>query len=67
MWTGSGEFAAYAQTLRRMHMAKLLEHSAEAMLASRQRPTVYEVLFGDLNIQPQLVDERVPITPPLVR
>jgi hypothetical protein len=53
MQTGSREFAAYAQTLRRMHFAKLLERSAEAMQASRQRPDIYDILFGGLQIEPR--------------
>ncbi len=67
MHTGSQEFAAYAQTLRRMHLAKLLERSTEAMRASQQPLDICDVLFGDLTVQPQLVDNRQRGAPPLVR
>jgi hypothetical protein len=59
MYTGSREFAAYAQTLRRMHFAKLLERSAAAMEASRQRPDVYDILFGSPQLEPCLSGEPV--------
>jgi hypothetical protein len=59
MYTGSREFAAYAQTLRRMHFAKLLEQSAAAMAASRQRPDVYDILFGSPRLEPCLSGEPV--------
>jgi hypothetical protein len=52
---GSREFAAYAQTLRRMHMAKLLERSAEAMRTSHRSLDVYDILFGDVTLPPQAV------------
>ena len=57
MYTGSREFAVYAQTLRRMHFAKLLERSAAAMAASRQRPDVYDILFGSPQLEPCLSSE----------
>jgi hypothetical protein len=59
MHTGSREFAAYAQTLRRMHFAKLLERSAAAMAASRQRPDVYDILFASPQVEPCLTGEPV--------
>lgn len=59
MQTGSREFAAYARTLRRLHMARLLERSAEAMQTPQRRLDFYDILFGDVTIAPQLLDERV--------
>ena len=56
--TGSREFDAYTRTLRRIHYAKRLERSAEAMQAARPQLDLYDVLFGEVAVQPQLVDGR---------
>jgi hypothetical protein len=50
---GSREFAAYARTLRRMHMARLIERSAEAVRTAPRRLDIYDILFGDVTVAPQ--------------
>jgi hypothetical protein len=43
---GSTAFAAYAQNLRRGHLAGRLAHSLEATAASRPQRDIFDFLFG---------------------